>query len=360
MHDARFGTEKACHDFLAQIRWDGKPKCPDCGNDHMNYYLTTRNIYKCSECYKQFSVMQGTIFHGSKVSLKKWFRAIYFFTTKKRALSSVQMAEWLGVKQHTAWFMMQRLREALKYENNIVLNGIVETDESWVMPKTHRDARLLAKKRIHEKEQDRIHGLPLDKRRKLGIKFKRGRKKGTTKEVIEQQKLERGGKPYNSKKPSERIPFEQGAVVLGMMEQRGKLVMKLLGKDIRCIAKKNMLPLMRKHISAKSIIYTDELNKYDDVGKYFASHSTVKHKESYVQDGVHINNVENAWNHLKRMIAGSYFHMSYHHFKGYLNENTYRWNRREDGLRKKFEDFIPLVKGKKVTYKQIIKPKKAA
>lgn len=309
-------------------------------------------------CYRQFSVIQGTIFEKSRIPLTKWFIAIYFFTTKKRGISSYQLAKWLGIKQHSAWFMLHRLREAMKEENNILLSGVVEADETSVMPKIPRDLRLLAAKERHKKEQNRIHGLSDKQRRKHGFQKKRGRKKGSTKEVLEQEKIERGGTPYYSKKPSERIPFERGAIIFGMIEQRGRIVMKVIGRDIRCITKANLIPLLKKHITANSIVFTDQLNKYNSVGKHFASHSTINHKLDFVKDGVHTNNIENAWKHLKKMIDSTYFHLSYHHFDGYLNENTYRWNRKDETEKVLFEDFFSLVIDNKITYKELKSKKK--
>jgi len=353
MHNARFATNQACHDHLLQKRWGGKPQCPTCGNDHLIYYLSTRNIYKCSECYKQFSVTQGTIFHKSKIPLTKWFQAIYFFTTMKRGVSSIQLAKWLGIKQHSAWFLLHRLREAMKDENNIILQGIVEADESFFMPKIGRDKRLQIAKSIHDKNQEKLNGLTKSQRYRLGIKLKRGRKKGTTKEVIEQQKLERDGKPYSSKTPSQRVPFEQGAVLLGMIEQRGRVVMKVLGPDDRSITRDNIFPLLKKHISANSILHTDQLNLYDTTNEFFAGHFTVNHKKTYCENGVHTNDMENAWKHVKKMIDGTYFHISFHHVKRYISENTYRWNRREQTEREIFEDFFSLVSEKRITYKEL-------
>src|ERR1700751_3141860 len=108
MHLARFATDQMCHDYLVQVRWNGKPICPKCGNDNMNYYLAKRKVYKCSNpnCYKQFNVVRETIFERSKMPLHKWFLAIYFFTTTKRGVSSCQLAEFLNVQQRTAWFVL--------------------------------------------------------------------------------------------------------------------------------------------------------------------------------------------------------------------------------------------------------------
>lgn len=323
----------------------------------MNYYLTSRNIYKCSECYKQFSVTQGTIFHRSKVPLTTWFLAIYIFTTKKRGVSSIQMGKWLGVKQHTAWFMMHRLREALKEENEIVLSGIVEADETFVGPNIDRDRRLQMERKKHYAEQNRLHGYERNRRRRMGDIKKRGRKKGSTKKVLQQKELERGGKPYNSKE-SKREPFEKTTIIFGMMERQGRVVMKKLGHSKKCITKEIIYPLLEKHILKHSVLITDQLNLYNDTSNIFSEHLTVNHDVGYVINGIHTNNIENAWKHFDKMIDGTYFHLSKQHFDRYLDENTYRWNRRDESELSIFESFIPLLTDKKMTYKQLVKNEK--
>lgn len=365
MHTSRFNTDKKCRDFLFQMKWDGKPACPKCGNNTMNYYISTRKVYKCSSCYRQFSLTQGTIFERSKIPLTKWFLAIYIFTTKKRGVSSIQMGKWLGVKQQTAWFMMHRLREALKEENNIILSGIVEGDETYINPKVNRDKRLLAKKKAHDEEQekrDKVHGYDRKRRERYGIKLKRGRKAGTTKEVVQQQLIERGGKKYSSRTPSNRTPFEKGTVVLGMSEQKegGRLVMKKLGINAKSVTKENIFPHLQNHISKDSTFMTDQLNLYKTTNEFFKKHLSVNHMIGHVINGVHVQNIENAWKHLKKMIEGTYFHLSHKHFDRYLDENTFRWNRRGDSLESTFKSFMPLTIGKRLTYEELIEEKMAA
>ena len=354
-HTHRFDTNEKCQAYLMQTRWkDGIPTCPKCENNKMNYYLKTRNVYKCSECYTQFSITQGTIFERTKIPLTQWFLAIFIFTTNKRGISSCQLAKWLGVKQHTAWFMLHRLREGIKEENNIILHGIVEADETYIGPKVNRDNRLQMARKIHEAEQDRIHGLTRSKRLKMGDKKKRGRKKGSTKEVLQQKAIDRGGRKYYSHH-TERVPFEKGAVILGMVEQSGRVVMKKLGINFRSVTRENVYPHLLNHITRESIFVTDQLNVYAETGKFFAEHRTVNHDVGYVINDIHINGIENNWMHLKKTIKGTYFHLSYHHFEGYLNEITYRWNRRKESEKFLFEDFIPLAIHKSITYKSLIR-----
>ena len=353
-HIAKFDTEQKCHDYLMQVRWNGRPQCPKCGNNHMNYFLTSRNIYKCSQCSKQFSITQGTIFHMSKVPLTKWFLAIYLFTTAKRGISSIQFGKLLGVQQRTAWYILQRLREALKEENDVILSGIIEADETFIAPKLNRDKRLQAAKWKHDKEQIRLNGYSQAQRDRLGIKMKRGRKKGDTNAVLEQRKLENDGKGVYRK--TSHIPFEKGTVVFGMIERGGRLFMKKIGTNIKKVTAASVIPLLRNHISSGSTVITDEHRAYQSVNKFF-THQTVNHRSKYVVDDIHTNTIENAWKHLKKMIDGTYFHISYHHSDGYINENTYRWNRREESEKAIFEDFFPVTIGKKLVYKELKKRK---
>lgn len=315
----------------------------------MNYYLSTRKIYKCSSCRKQFSITRGTIFENSKIPLQKWFLCIYMFTTYKRSISSCQMAKVLGITQQSAWLMMHKLREALKQENEIILYGIVEADETFVGPKINRDLRLQMKRKKHNEEQEAIHGFGKKKRIRMeGGKRTRGRKKGETKEMVIQNKLAKEAL-------GKRTPFERGYVILGMVEQRGRFVMKVLGKSSRDVTRENIYPLLQEHISSSAILITDQLNLYDNTNTLFVEHKTVNHQIGYVIDGISTNNVENAWKHLKKLIDGTYFHISYKHIDRYLDENTYRWNRRNESLHVLFEDFMKLTIHKGISYQELIR-----
>jgi len=105
-----FTTEKVCQEYLAILCWNGKTTCPDCGSDRVGELKGNTKKYKCYGCRKQFSVKVGTIFHDSKISLRKWFIAIYLITAHKKGVSSHQLARDLKIIQKTAWFILQRVR----------------------------------------------------------------------------------------------------------------------------------------------------------------------------------------------------------------------------------------------------------
>jgi hypothetical protein len=249
--------------------------------------------------------------------------------------------------------MLHRMREALKEENNIVLSGIVQADETIVGPNASRDRRISLKRKKHYENQEAIHGMGKEKRLRMGFKLKRGRKAGTTKEILQQQRIERGGTRYKSY-VTKKTPFEIGTVILGMMEPKGRAVMKIIGHTRKCITPDIIEPLLTKHIEKGTILITDEGSGYTDVEKEFPNHKTVNHQVAYVVDGIHTNEIENAWMHLKKFISGTYFHISKRHFGRYLDENVFRWNRRNVSEKDLFESLMPFVSKSRISYRSLI------
>ncbi len=129
----RFPDEKSCRDYLAQSRWNGKPVCVHCGYSEKIYSINDGKLLKCAKCRKQFTVRIGTIFEDSALPLQKWFMAIYLLTAHKKGISSVQLGKDVQVTQKTAWFMLHRIRYAMKTkEFNKKLSGTIEADETYV------------------------------------------------------------------------------------------------------------------------------------------------------------------------------------------------------------------------------------
>ncbi len=128
-----FPDEKACRNHLAKIRWGKQPVCYHCGSIRKIYSINDGKVLTCADCRKQFTVRVGTIFEDSALPLQKWFFAIYIFTAHKKGISSVQLAKDIGVTQKTAWFMLHRIRHAVRTRTfNKPLDGIIEVDETYV------------------------------------------------------------------------------------------------------------------------------------------------------------------------------------------------------------------------------------
>ena len=125
-----FPTEESCLTYLEQHFWKNGVVSPfDPTSKVYNY---GNHKYRCKNTGKNFTVRTNTLFHGSKVSLQKWFMAIWLIANYKKGISSCQLAKEIGVRQATAWHMLHRIRECFFCENNHQLDGEVELDETFV------------------------------------------------------------------------------------------------------------------------------------------------------------------------------------------------------------------------------------
>src|SRR5947199_6795549 len=131
---ATFADEDSCINHFRSLRWPdpNQTACPHCGAIGRPYLLGN-NTHKCASCLKKFTVRNGTIFEDSKISLRKWFMAIFLMTSHKKGISSCQLAKDIGVTQKTAWFMLHRIRNAAATKAfKAPLDGTVEMDEAYV------------------------------------------------------------------------------------------------------------------------------------------------------------------------------------------------------------------------------------
>jgi transposase-like protein len=135
--------DNACRLFLEDLRWNGTPVCPHCGSVNANHYELKKNgvftgLRKCKDCRERFTVTVGTMFEGSHVSLRKWFIAIYIFTTHKKGISSIQLGKDLGITQKSSWFLLSRIRQnfgsaSTGIDNKLGGSGVVvEVDETYI------------------------------------------------------------------------------------------------------------------------------------------------------------------------------------------------------------------------------------
>lgn len=123
--------EQACVEHLESIRWESRVISPF--DPTSTVYKCKNNRYKCRNTGKYFNVKTNSMFENSKVSLRKWFLAIYIVTSHKKGISSIQLSKDIGVTQKTAWIMLMciRKRYGIEHEEGC-LDGIVECDETFV------------------------------------------------------------------------------------------------------------------------------------------------------------------------------------------------------------------------------------
>jgi transposase-like protein len=129
--DRRFYSEQACIEYLFQLRWPEGFICPEC--DHTGYWRSARELYVCRHCEHQQSVTAGTIFHGTKKPLTIWFKALWWFSTRKSSVNAVSLQELLGLGSYqTAWRWLQKLRTCTIFPGREKLSGDIEADEFYL------------------------------------------------------------------------------------------------------------------------------------------------------------------------------------------------------------------------------------
>ena len=297
-----FSDEQVCIDTVASLRWPNGPVCPACEHkDH--YYLKTQKRWKCKECYKQFTVKLGTIFEDSPLTLDKWLCALWMLVNDKNGISSYEVHRALGVTQKSAWFMLQRLRLALKsgsIEKAGGPGGEIEVDETFIGGKLRN-----------------MHG-----RRKAAWNKMRGSV----------------GK----------------AVVMGILDRdKGQVRAKVVPDAKR----PTLHGEIRENVHAGTNVYTDEAVAYRDMSPDYL-HQFCTHINKYVDGRVHTNGLENFWSLLKRGLNGTYIAVEPFHLSRYVDEQVFRYNNRGTKDKKftdadRFELALSQVAGKRLTFAEV-------
>lgn len=291
-----FQDEQICIDFIASMRWaDGIAICPICESNQTSF-LSTRKIWKCKGCKKQFSVKVGTILEGSNIGLNKWICAVWMITNCKNGVSSYEIHRAIGVTQKTAWFMLHRIRVAMQNGSIEKLSGTVEADETF------------------------IGGLAKNMHKSVREKKIKGR--GSV------------GK----------------TAVMGLLERKGSVRAKVISN----LTREAMHEIVKENVEEGSNLFTDEWRSYQGLEDAYI-HEVVNHSiEEYVRDNVHTNGIENFWSLLKRAIKGTYVSVEPLHLNKYVAEQSFRFNERKDNDKGRFIKAVSSISGKRLKYNQLI------
>src|SRR5207244_9151611 len=127
-----FSDPQRMFDYAVKLRWpDGKVTCPRC-NSPEHSFISTRRIWFCKDCKKQFTVKVGTIFEDSALGMDKWMIAVWLIVNAKNGISSYEIAKAVGITQKSAWHMLHRIRAAMKNGSFTKMSGEIEADETYI------------------------------------------------------------------------------------------------------------------------------------------------------------------------------------------------------------------------------------
>ena len=297
-----FAEAGNCIKYLADNRWPNGVECPTCGRKDARW-LANQRKWQCKSVHakRQFTVKVGTIFEDSPLGLGKWLPAVWMIASAKNGVSSYEISRSLGVTQKTAWFMLHRIREAMKNGSMMKMGGPVEVDETFVGPKPQK-----------------MHA---DRRLRMQTAHKGNQK----------------------------------AIVMGMLDRESRQVRaKVIPNVRRDVLQSEIL----NGVENGSTVYTDGYPGYDQLLLKGYLHQVINHTQEYVRGQVHTQGIDNFWSLLKRTLTGTYVAVEPFHLDRYVAEQVFRFNNRatKDNPLNDADRFIAIlsqVSGRRLTYAEV-------
>lgn len=271
-----YNTQVKCLVLLQKLRWGKSVKCTFCDSNKTKPIKREKGRHTCTNCKKSFSVLAGTIFEDSRLSLPKWFQIITLMLNAKSGISAKEIQRNTGVTYKTAYYACMRVRIGMLMDET-KLNGIIEMDESYFGGKARKQAQK-----------------PLDNEPNLAtVTNKRGR--GTNK-----------------------------VSVVGMVQRKGMVKTKVIEK----LTKRNLLYMLKTYAkNENSILVTDGFKSYKELETYI-DRLEVNHSKSFSKGIVHVNTIEGFWSYVKNGIKGSFKAISKKYLPFYMVEYEWKFNNR--------------------------------
>lgn len=271
--NAQFPDNDACLEHLKEQRFpNGMAHCEKCDKERKHHRVTGRPAYACDYCGSMISPMAGTIFEKSTTSLRLWYYAMYLMASTRCGISAKQIQRETGVTYKTAWRMFRQIRSLLSENADMQLEGDgVEMDESY-----------------------------------FGGRNRRGSKRG---------------------RPNATESHKQ--CVIGIVERQGRAIAMTAENATRA----NLHRIARERILPESTVFTDDWKGYGGLSEAAnVTHKRINHSEKiYVLGDIHTQTIDGFWSLIKRGIGGVYHQVSKKYLQSYLDEYTFRYNRRDQG-----------------------------
>ncbi len=279
-----FGTQKQCETHLYKKKWPNGFTCKKCGSKEFSSFTKGKHkVFECSHCHAQTSLIVGTLFERSHLSLNIWYLAIYFISEAKTGISALDLHRKLGVNYKTAWLMHQKIMHSMASDEQAKpISGRIEMDDAY-----------------------------------LGGKLKGGSR----------------GRGSENKQP----------FVAAVATDNNNHPLKIKLDLINSFSQKDIEKWTSHHIVAGSHIVTDGLTCFTGVEKTCSHEIHVSLYMSEEEKENHFKWVNTIISNVKTLISGTFHSIECHRFAfRYLAEVTYRFNRRFD-LKKIFYDLCDTV-----------------
>lgn len=315
----RVPDEAAAYEFLESLRWGNSPKCSHCDSENVVFLNPTsgiarptrrhkpsqRRVWKCRDCKRQFSVLTGTVMHGTHIPIRTWVFVLFEMVSNKNGVAAREVERRYDLTPKAAWFLTHRIREGMRLGSLAeAMTGTIVADETFI-----------------------------------------------------------GGEPKNrhANRPNASAPVP---VRPGENKHTDKVpVLSLINKDTGEV-RSRVIPdvtgaTLGKAIAAQvnasgSHLHTDSWVGYGQIGRQFQSHGTVNHREGkYVRGNVTTNHAEGFFSQLKRSIDGTHHHVSVEHLGRYLNEFDFRYSTRKMNDTERLNRLMGQVGGRRLTYRSV-------
>jgi transposase-like protein len=262
----QFPDDATCLEWLKNRLYPDGIFCDACQAVTKHHRVVSRPSYSCDHCGHHVHPTADTIFHKSPTPLTTWFYAVYLMASTRCGISAKQIQRETGVTYKTAWRMFKQIRSMLTEENSGPIGGF-------------------------------------------------GRK------------VEMDETYYGSRSEGTRGRGTKKTPVVGMVQRKGQ-VRAFVAADVKA---DTLRGLIKEHVLPRTMVFTDDFKSYNGIGARGYTHQRINHSEKvYVNGDVHTNTIEGFWSLIKRGIGGVYHNVGRHYLQTYLNEYSFRYNRRFD------------------------------